>query len=201
MRALGIAAVETVVKVSGAHDAHARAPGIGGLDAGRPASVTAIAGRVEPRLTAVEGGRVGRLEREPGKPGAILASRSGAGAVPDIAGDVVMVAPGRHERWRRARRRVTSSPTRRDRTSRRGRRRRRADGRGRCAARPARRRSRRRRRPRAGCPRCRARSVVIFSGRVPAATSPVGGRDRPRCRCLPGRRDRSPRSPCDRRRR
>ena len=51
------------------------------------------AGLREPCGDGVEGIGVGRLEREPGEPGAVLVAHAGAGAVPDIAADVMMIAP------------------------------------------------------------------------------------------------------------
>ena len=90
-------------------------------------------------LTASKRGGIGGFEREPGQARAVLVAPAGAGAVPDIAGDVMVIAPRRHEgRAMPAARDVEPEPVAIERL-RAARRRRRADGRGRCAARRARR--------------------------------------------------------------
>ena len=64
-----------------------------------PAAVAAscVPAWVRPGLGRVEGGGIGGFEREPGQSRAVLVALAGPGAVPDIAGDVMVVAPRRHE--------------------------------------------------------------------------------------------------------
>src|ERR1700704_5377189 len=79
------------LRCSRRHDAHACAPGVGSLDA-RSGDGERRAGLPEPRLDRLERGGIGGFEREPGQSRPLLVAPACAGAVPDIAGDVVMVA-------------------------------------------------------------------------------------------------------------
>src|SRR3954469_22035187 len=79
-----------------ARDAQACSPGVGGLDAGsdrgglHPGLRKAVRYRCEGRI-------IGGFEREPCQPRTVLVARARAGAMPDVAGDVMMIAPRRHE--------------------------------------------------------------------------------------------------------
>src|SRR6266536_1967186 len=79
------------VKGLRARDAQARPPRVGGRDA-RGRDREFLPGLRQPRLRRLESGGIGGLEREPGQSRAPLLAPAGAGAVPDIAGDVVVIA-------------------------------------------------------------------------------------------------------------
>ena len=74
-----------------ARDAQARPPGVGGRDA-RGRDCEFLPGLGQPRLRRLESGSIGGLEREPGESRARFVAPAGAGAVPDIGGDVVVIA-------------------------------------------------------------------------------------------------------------
>ena len=80
------------VKGLRARDAQMRPPGVEGRDA-RGRNREFLAGLGQPRLRRLESGGIGGLERKPGQPRAVLVAPAGAGAVPDIASDVMVVAP------------------------------------------------------------------------------------------------------------
>src|SRR3954454_4966580 len=79
-----------------AREAHACSPGVGGIDSGRDR------GGLQPGLCKAvrygcEGGAIGGFERERRQPRTVLVARARAGAMPDVAGHVMMIAPRRHE--------------------------------------------------------------------------------------------------------
>src|SRR4051812_2388712 len=75
-----------------ARDAQACSPGVGGLDAGGDR------GGLPPRLRKAVGYRcegrvIGGFERKPRQSRTVLVARACAGAMPDITGYVMMIAP------------------------------------------------------------------------------------------------------------
>src|SRR5438132_1285581 len=78
-------------KISAPHRAALKSARVDGRNA-RGRDREFLPGLRQPRLRRVEGGGIGGLERNPGQPRALLVAPAGAGAVPDIGGDVVVVA-------------------------------------------------------------------------------------------------------------
>src|SRR6187397_2474847 len=81
---------------SGPDQAHARAPGVGGLEPVRDRHEF-DAGLAQPFFQRRENIRLFDFQREPGEAGGGLVAAAGAGALPDIQPEMVVIAAGGQE--------------------------------------------------------------------------------------------------------